>query len=256
MHSGKSYVCITRPRRFGKTVIANMISAFFEKGRDSRELFQDLKIGKEAVSHQYINHYNVIYMVLNEMPDECSTFSQYLKRIKTILLQDLKKAFPECEVYANAPVWDVLNSIYEMEDVSFIFVMDEWDFIFHREFVTEGDKQEYIQFLNSLLKDQPYVRLVYMTGILPIAKYSSGSELNMFLEYTMTSEVRYNEYFGFTEDEVDDLYRRYLEIEKVPRVSREGLRQWYDGYDTKAGIRLYNPRSVVVALGNNNLGSY
>lgn len=96
----------------------------------------------------------------------------------------------------------------------------------------------------------------YMTGILPIAKYSSGSELNMFCEYTMVTEEKYSEYFGFTESEVDDLFDRYLQGTAEPKVTRAGLRFWYDGYHTKSGERVYNPRSVVLALENNNLGNY
>lgn len=111
-------------------------------------------------------------------------------------------------------------------------------------------------FLSNLLKGQPYVLLTYMTGILPIAKYSSGSELNMFLEYTMATEEKYSRYFGFSVKEVDDIYGRFLAREKEPKITREGLRTWYDGYQTKSGERMYNPRSVVAALTNNNLGSY
>ena len=72
-----------------------------------------------------------------------------------------------------------------------------------------------------------------MTGILPIAKYSSGSELNMFLEYTMASEERFSEFFGFSESEVDILFDRYQLLTEYPKVTREGLRTWYSGYHTK-----------------------
>lgn len=117
-------------------------------------------------------------------------------------------------------------------------------------------KNSAISFLSNLLKDRPYVLLSYMTGILPIAKYSSGSELNMFLEYTMASEERFSADFGFTESETDLLYDRYTNCTKNPQITREGLRFWYDGYQTKSGEKLYNPRSVVAALSNNNLGNY
>ena len=110
--------------------------------------------------------------------------------------------------------------------------------------------------LRGLLKYRPYVQFAYMTGILPISKYSSGSELNMFAEYTMAAEELYSEYFGFTEKEVDVLFEKYLQNEPNPQVTREGLRIWYDGYHTKSGERVYNPRSVVLALTNNNLGNY
>ena len=122
--------------------------------------------------------------------------------------------------------------------------------------MTEADKKNYLSFLRSLLKDRPYVQLAYMTGILPIAKYSSGSELNMFAEYTMVTEEKFSEYFGFTEQEVDELYQRYLKKNNNPRITREGIKQWYNGYHTFSGERVYNPRSVVYAFGNNNLGNY
>lgn len=111
-------------------------------------------------------------------------------------------------------------------------------------------------FLSNLLKDRSYVQLTYMTGILPIAKYSSGSELNMFWEYTMASEAKYNEYFGFTDSEVDQLYEKYTRNTREIHISREDLKEWYDGYTTKSGERMYNPRSVVLALTNNNIGNY
>ena len=114
----------------------------------------------------------------------------------------------------------------------------------------------YLQFLSNLLKDHAYVSMSYMTGILPISKYSSGSELNMFMEFKMTSMAMFGEYFGFTDEEVDVLYDKYLHLCKDPQVSREGLREWYDGYFTASGRRLYNPRSVVMALRFNQLSNY
>ena len=135
--------------------------------------------------------------------------------------------------------------------------MDEWDAVFHMPFITETDKAEYILFLKTLLKDQDYVALAYITGILPISKYSSGSELNMFAEFTMTTEQRFSEYFGFTDEEVDGLYLRYIEnCASTKMVTRDDLREWYDGYHTRKGERLYNPRSIVLSLSNNNTGNY
>ncbi|MDO5425036.1 MAG: AAA family ATPase [Eubacteriales bacterium] len=252
----RKYLCITRPRRFGKTVMANMISSFFGRGVDSRALFEKLEIGKSEKFAENINQYPVISMTLSEIPRACKTYEQYMNRIETGFVKDLKKAFPECEVEEGDAVWDILNDIFEETGSRFLFVLDEWDYLFHRDFASEKEKKFYIQFLSNLLKDKPYVAMAYMTGILPIAKYSSGSELNMFLEYTMVTEERFSDYFGFTETEVDDLYRRFLKIEPKPQVTREGLKVWYDGYHTKAGERVYNPRSVAASLTNNNLGSY
>jgi hypothetical protein len=183
---------------------------------------------------------------------------QYIDRIQKRLLGDLQTAYPNVPIDDQDAVWDALNNILESEeeDTKFIFVFDEWDYIFHQDFICETDKIDYLRFLSNLLKGQPYVELAYMTGILPIAKYSSGSELNMFLEYTMSSEEKYSGYFGFTETEVDVLYEKYRKQSIRPNVTREGLRAWYNGYHTRSGERVYNPRSVVASLTNNNLGNY
>ena len=111
-------------------------------------------------------------------------------------------------------------------------------------------------FLKDLLKDRAYVYLAYMTGVLPISKYTSGSELNSFAEYNMATMVMYSDIFGFSDAEVDELYAKYLELTASPKVTREGLKIWYDGYHTAAGNLLYNPRSVVLALQNNQLYNY
>lgn len=255
--NGNKYICITRPRRFGKTVMANMISSFFGKGTNSRALFDTLAAACDPAYQKHLHKHNVIHIMLNEMPDECTSYKEYIARIKRLLLEDLIRAFPDARIQETDALWDALNKIIEFGDgEKFIFVLDEWDFIFHRSFITKDDRASYIGFLSSLLKDQPYVELAYMTGILPIAKYSSGSELNMFFEYTMAGKEKYSSYFGFTDEEVDLLYERYQSMEPSPKVTREGLRLWYDGYETISGRRLYNPRSVTGALSDNQLSSY
>lgn len=255
---GPKYVAITRPRRFGKTVMANMIAAYFGKGIDSHEEFDTLKVSGYPWYKKHLNQHNLIRITFNEMPDEGAlTYEQYINMIKNTLLDDLAAAYPNVKIRDTDTVWRALTKVYEYcKGEKFIFVLDEWDYIYHQDFVTEEEKERFTKFLSNLLKDKAYVELAYMTGILPIAKYSSGSELNMFFEYSMASRVKFSEYFGFTDEEVDGLFQRYLQIEKEPRVTREGLALWYDGYQTAGGKRLYNPRSVVGALSDNQLGSY
>lgn len=253
----EKYICITRPRRFGKSVMANMIGAFFSRGCDSKDLFRNLKIADSPIYKEHINMHPVIFISFNRLPRRCNSYEQYISRIEQNLIEDLTDLYPQVRIEPGDAVWDALRRIYQAEPKTrFIFVMDEWDFIFHRHFVTEGNKMEYIDFLSNLLKDQPYVDLAYMTGILPIAKYSSGSELNMFLEYTMASEEMFGDTFGFTEPEVDQLFERFLINQKTPKVTRSDLKIWYDGYSAKSGNHIYNPRSIVAALTNNNLGNY
>jgi len=258
--AGNRHICITRPRRFGKTIMANMISSFFQKASDSSDVFDSLTISQVDDYRRYKNQYNVIRIDFSKMPRNCDSYTQYIGRIEALLIEDVKEAFPQVKINEADAVGDILESVFVQCGEKFIFVLDEWDFIFHRDFINEIDKEKYVAFLSNLLKDRPYVVLSYMTGILPIAKYSSGSELNMFAEFTMVNSPMFGEYFGFTDDEVDDLYRRYIvecdRQHKEKSVTRKGLRDWYNGYYTKSGERVYNPRSVVFALQFNNLANY
>ena len=258
--AGNRHICITRPRRFGKTIMANMISSFFQKASDSSDVFDSLTISQVDDYRKYKNQYNVIRIDFSKMPRNCDSYTQYIERIEALLIDDVKEAYPQVKINEADAIGDILESVFVQCGEKFIFVLDEWDFIFHRDFINEIDKEKYVAFLSNLLKDRPYVVLSYMTGILPIAKYSSGSELNMFAEFTMVNSPMFGEYFGFTDDEVDDLYRRYIveydRQHKEKSVTRKGLRDWYNGYYTKSGERVYNPRSVVFALQFNNLANY
>ena len=256
MKTRNKHICITRPRRFGKTVMTNMIASFFTDAQDSSDIFDHLKIAKDDDYKTYLNQYKVIQINFSEMPDECEDYKKYIRRINKLLKEDLKELYPQLKLDYEDTIKDLLRKIYERTGDEFIFVFDEWDYIFHEWFMTDRDKDEYLAFLSTLLKDQPYVKMTYMTGILPIAKYSSGSKLNMFVEYTMASEERFSDAFGFTDSEVDELFKRYQKNTEKQNLTREDLRIWYDGYHTKSGERMYNPRSVVVALTNNNLGNY
>lgn len=255
---GLKYVAVTRPRRFGKTVMANMIASYFGKGVDSHEEFDMLKVSEYPWYREHLNRHNVIHIAFNKNTEEIRNCDQYIERIRQTLLDDLLAAYPDAGIRDADSLWMALTKIYERcSGEKFIFVLDEWDYIYHQDFASDRDRDKFTKFLSSLLKDNAYVELAYMTGILPIAKYSSGSELNMFCEYTMVAEEKYSGYFGFTEGEVDALYDRYLKQNIEDRkITREGLRNWYDGYHTKGGERVYNPRSVVLALENNNLGNY
>ena len=198
----------------------------------------------------------MIYIDFSEMPRECQNYQEYIDRVQDGLVRDIQEAYPEIVIETNVAVWDILSLVFNRTGHKFIFVIDEWDAVFHSSFITEKDKKDYLLFLKLLLKGQSYVELAYMTGVLPIAKYSDGSELNMFLEYNMATRVRFSEYFGFSDEEVNMLYQRYLEKTKKPQITRESLREWYDGDHTAAGERLYNPRSVVCALTDNQLSNY
>ena len=250
------FFCITRPRRFGKSVMANMIGAFFSKAVDSSGLFDRLAIAKHRSYSEHLNRHNVIYIDFSRMPEDCDSYQSYISRVQNGLKEDLILEYPALALDPAKAGWDILQQIFEKQGEKFIFVIDEWDAIFHRSFIRETDKEKYLAFLRNLLKDQVYAELVYMTGVLPIAKYSSGSELNMFLEYDMATKKKFSEYFGFSNTEVDILFEIYQQETAHPEISRKDLGLWYDGYCTATGKRLYNPRSVICALTDNELSNY
>lgn len=241
------WLCFTRPRRFGKSVMANMVAAYFGDACDSHEIFDQLEISKSAKYQEHLNKHHVLYIDFSRTPLDCKSYHQYMVAIRDGILEDIEHYFPETQLKQSESPWDAL----EKTGQTFFFVLDEWDAVFHMSFMTEQDKNDHLLFLKNLLKDQAYVDLAYMTGVLPIAKYSSGSELNMFMEYSMIGSKRFSGYFGFSDQEVDRLYEIYRENTEKAAFIRQELRLWYDGYYNALDERLYNPRSVVCALINN-----
>ena len=250
------YFCITRPRRFGKSVMANMVAAFFGKGADSSSVFRHLSIAKDKCCLEHLNMHQVIYIDFSRIPENCSQYQAYISRISQGIKDELLQSYPELEINRDKAVWDIFLQIFLETKDKFIFVMDEWDTVFHLPFILGDNQKEYLLFLKNLLKDQVYVEFAYMTGVLPITKYSSGSELNMFLEYDMATKKKFSQYFGFLDWEVDELFKRYQSKKENPGITREALRSWYDGYCTAKGDKIYNPRSVVCALSDDELANY
>ncbi|WP_147323138.1 AAA family ATPase [Absiella sp. AM09-50] len=232
------FICITRPRRFGKTMNATMLGAYYTQGYDAHDLFKNLKIAQTTSYEKHINKHHVFYIDFSRMPDYCDSYRTYIDSIMKTIKEDLMNIYPKL----SEKSYDYLYQMFLDSSDSFIFIMDEWDSIFYKDFMQEKDKKAYLEFLKGLLKDQPYVELAYMTGVLPIAKYSGGSELNMFKEYNFMNDRTYEDYFGFNEEEIIELTKKYT------KPSFETLRKWYDGYYKSDGSSLFNPRSVSSAL--------
>ena len=243
----QKHVCISRPRRFGKSMAANMLVAYYSRGCDSRELFKNYKIANDTSFEQHLNRYNVIHINMTEFvkPGNIQETINYLHRV---LLHELKRENADVDCFDWNNLVLVLKTIFSEKRIPFIFIIDEWDCIF-REHKNDADAQrDYLIFLRDLLKDQSYVALTYMTGILPIKKYGEHLALNMFTEISMTNPREYAEFTGFTEDEVKALCERF-------QMSYEETKRWYDGYDLK-GISIYNPRSVVMSMTGHDYDNY
>lgn len=245
INTSDKYVCITRPRRFGKSSVAHMLGAYYSKDINSKDIFDELKISEFDGYEEHLNKYNVINISFNTIPDKNKTYDEYIKLIREGIIDDIKTAYPNLEMKS---FYNISHMISATND-KFIFIFDEWDYIFNNNLFVEN-QNDFLEFLRNLLKDQPYVALCYMTGVLPIKKYSSGSALNMFDEFTFLKDRTFGKYFGFTEEEVIKL------CEKKDEMEFEELESWYNGYLTAKGIKIYNPRSVVKALQNDYCESY
>lgn len=242
------FVCITKPRRFGKTSNAMMLACYYSKNADLKNVFDYLDISKSQSYLDHLNKHNVVYISFNSNISESKTYSDYIGYFKSKLILDIVSAYPF--VNTNDTLSDMLTQVLDETGEGFIFIIDEWDYIFNRNLFTEEDRKNFLIFLETLLKDKPYVELAYMTGILPIAKYSSASTINMFDEYTFINDYSYDKYFGFTNSEVEMLCK------KQNKVSLNELKEWYNGYKTPNDFEIYNPRSVIYALKRGQCQSY
>lgn len=248
MNSEQQFICVSRPRRFGKSMAANMLTAYYSKGCDSKEIFSNLKIARADTFKKNLNKYNVIHINMVNFLIEAKDMEDMLAEIQKAVLFELIYEFPDVRYYDNTKLFRSLKDVFAQYSVPFIFIIDEWDCIFREHQNDTQSQTKYLDFLRNLLKDQSYVALAYMTGILPIKKYGKHSALNMFTEISMTNTRDLSEFTGFTESEVTQLCQRY-------NMSVEETKRWYDGYSIK-GISIYNPRSVVMSMTGQDYDNY
>ncbi|MCD7982370.1 MAG: AAA family ATPase [Clostridiales bacterium] len=252
-----TYLAVTRPRRFGKSVAAAMIGSFFGKGVDGTKVFSCLKISEKENYKSHLNQHNLIYIDFSRDVADCSSYEQYIKTIKKRLIRDLRETYSNVEIDDRDSMGAVLRIVsLANRNEKFIMVFDEWDYVFHRSYFTNHDRGRFTAFLGDMTKGRAYVEMAYLTSVLPIKKYSVSDTMNHFDEYNMANSDLYDEYFGFTGEETDELYQRYLHNCVRPAFSRKDLEDWYDGYQREDGNSIYNPNSVVTALTRNKLQNY
>lgn len=265
-----NYICVTRPRRFGKSVAANMIAAFFDKStvEKSSALFERFELGtlKKTQEEKYaadpnsaeVNHLcwpwqgkmNVLRInMIDLLSESINSYDAFLSNLVFCLREDIHCLFPDLDRNSKTEIPVLLKQTGD----SFVFVIDEWDAIFEAPFMTTEDRKKYLFFLNSLLKDKGYVHFAYMTGIWPIARYAGASPLNMFYEFSVFQDDQFYPYFGLSREEIQELMRR----RGYSQPSPDDLVFWYDGYvRAHDGVHMFNPSSISRALIDGNCRSY
>ena len=248
IYTEQKFICVSRPRRFGKSMAANMLTAYYSRGCDSKEMFSHLKIAEAESFEKHLNRYNVIHINMVNFLSESQNIDEMIGFVEEDLIDELKNEYPDVRYPRRENLIKVIAAIFSQTNIPFIFIIDEWDCIFRVHKSDEKSQTKYLNFLRNLLKDQSYVALAYMTGILPIKKYGEHSAINMFTEIAMTNPRELAEFTGFTESEVKALCNEY-------GMPFDETKRWYDGYNLK-GVSIYNPRSVVMSMTGHDYDNY
>ncbi len=249
INTKQKYICVSRPRRFGKTMALEMMAAYYGKNRNTRELFKELEIEKSETFEKHLNKYNVIFLNMISFLTRAKSSENMLSYLEKTVIEELKEAYPDIVKEDENILSVVLEKIYNNTEIGFVFLIDEWDCIFREKQNNNEMQKKYLDFLRDLFKDKIYISMVYMTGILPIKKYGVHSALNMFSEFSMTQPKVLAKYVGFTENEVENLCRRFdMDILET--------KHWYNGYYFPRIGEIYSPKSVVDCMLNQEYLSY
>lgn len=244
-------ICVSRPRRFGKSMAADMISAYYDKSCDSKELFDRYCISKAKDYVKHLNQYRVIHLDITMFTTQEKTVS-ITTSIHEQITEELRSIYPGVLDESDRNLPYALAQINDVTGDRFVVIIDEWDAIFRESRYNTQAQKEYVDLLRGLFKSdlsKRFIALAYMTGILPIKKYNSESALNNFDEFTMTSPAMLAEYVGFTEEEVKGLCKEY-------GMDFEEARRWYDGYAFPRISHVYSPNSVVKAMLRGEFSNY
>ena len=245
------FSCVTRCRRFGKSMAAKMLCAYYDHSVDSRSLFADLEIASHPSFEEHLNKYPVIYLDITNFVTRFHD-DDIVGMIEEELKAEIIENYPNVLVKDKEDLMDCLVRIAEATGERFVFIIDEWDAIC-REFKPGTLAMDrYVNWLRRMFKSvnaNQVFAAVYMTGILPIKKYKTESALNNFIEYSMVTPRKMARYFGFTKDEVRALAAKHS-------MDFDELEKWYDGYQIGDEPSMFNPNSVMQAVDNEWCESY
>ena len=252
LNSENRYSCVTRCRRFGKSMAVRMLCAYYDKSCDSRELFVGLSAEKDPSFETYLNQYYVICIDMTDFTTKYRNEKDIVRLIQHDVMEEVLDVFPDTKTKERDDLMDILYGISERTGDRFVMIIDEWDAILREMGKDEYITTSYVDLLRRLFKGSGSNIVfagAYLTGILPIKRYNTESALNNFCEYSMIDPAYLAACYGFTKDEVQELAKRH-------NASMEELKQWYDGYSIGRAKSIYNPYSVMKALQRGVCKSY
>ena len=252
LNTERRYTCVTRSRRFGKSMALDMLCAYYDKSCDSRQLFDGLTAQNGTTFDRHLNKYPVISLEITDFITKYKDSNEIISLLQKDVVEELLNVYPDIKLGERDDLMDVLCKINANTGEKFIVLIDEWDAIC-REFSSAPDvMDEYVKLLRRLFKggkSKDVFAGAYMTGILPIKRYKTQSALNNFREYSVVKPGVLSRYFGFTPAEVESLAEN-------ADVSMEELKTWYDGYSIGDEPSIYNPYSVIEAIASKECDSF
>lgn len=243
--------CVTRCRRFGKSMAAGMLCAYYDNSCDSRELFEGLEIAKKPSFEKHLNKYSVVYIDVTDFTTKFKGDKNIVKLLQQTVMDELISEYTDIQRNERDDLMDILIKIHSKTNDKLVIIIDEWDAIM-REFDGTDAADDYVNLLRRLFKGSESSKIfagAYITGILPIKKYKTQSALNNFREYSMIRPGKLAKYLGFTKAEVKKLCKKH-------KVSFDKMEQWYDGYNIGNEKSMFNPYSVMEAINSEDFGSF
>lgn len=251
INTKQAFICNSRPRRFGKSVTADMLTAYYSKGCDSADIFADYEISHAGDFRQHLNKYDVIHLDIQWCLAPAKGAAGVVSYIEKSVIAELKEKYQDIISEETVSLPEAMSEIYTVTGNKFIVIIDEWDILIRDEANNRDEQENYINFLRGMFKGtEPtrFISLAYLTGILPIKKMKTQSALNNFDEFTMLDAGALASYIGFTELEVEKLCDKY-------HKDFAEVKRWYDGYVLE-NQQVYNPKAVVSVMLRGNFQSY
>lgn len=251
MNTLQGYICNSRPRRFGKSITADMLTAYYSKGCDSEQMFSGLEISQSPDFKEHLNRYDVIHWDIQWCIGAAGGADRVVSYITEKTIEELRKYYSEAIPSDTCSLPEALSFICNATKNKFVVIIDEWDVLIRDEAQNQQIQDGYIDFLRGMFKGtEPtrFIALAFLTGILPIKKLKTQSALNNFDEFTMLSSGDFAPYIGFTEEEVKELSGKYNQ-------NYEKVKKWYDGYWLN-DYQVYNPKAVVSVMLRGEFKSY
>ena len=157
----QKYVCVSRPRRFGKSMAANMLAAYYDRDCDTKEFFDKLKISQSEEYLKHLNQYDVLKINMQEFLSTTKSVEEMLKMLSDYLVWDLKETYAAVRLRDEKNLIQVMKDVFSYTRCPFVILIDEWDCLF-REYKQDREAQKkYLDFLRAWLKDKDYVALAY-----------------------------------------------------------------------------------------------